>query len=404
MARRSRSSSSTANRDLDPRLWGIIRTLAALLAIAVLALVNLLFYPAFSGMTGFGFRYVCLSPVVLVVLTLLTTQFIQNGYRLKHFRQAFRYLTAAMSSFGYPTIEISEGEKQLEEDEENLMEIVGGPGYLVVQPGNVVLLENLDGRLRVLRTGLQYVSRSETIKVIQTLDEQNAKIEDTFTFTRDGFDVTVKDVNYRYRLRRDRADVVSSITDERYAFSDQTVYDMAYNRTQTPMGVAAWHVGINFNVDSGITEYIAKHTIDELTAPIVYDREPRAEINKAIFTGDTIPHSLRIRGGELLWIDIGHFSIHKEEVSLQRVNTWQARWITDASITRAIGDAKRLAYQEMGYADAQAEMLMSITQAFKDFQGQGISPQHLRAIYLARFAQLLDAMGKQYLITGGENS
>ena len=398
MPRRSRNPRAQKSSDLNSSLWGTVRSLSILLVVLSFALGNLVLYPIFSQMGGYGFRYVVLAPLILIALVVLTARFIRKAYHLKQFKQALQYLIAALTATGYPRIQIIDGKKKLAEDEENLMEIVGGPGNLIVQPGNVVLLENLNGKHRVLKAGRQFVGRSETIKAIQSLDEQSAKIEDTFALTRDGFDVIVKDGGYRYRLLRDLSNASSTITDERYAFSDQTVLNMAYNRTQIAEGIAEWHKGINTTVVSGITDYIADHTIDELTSPLWHGIDPRMEINKRILDGDKVQNGLRARGGELLWIDIGHFDVGKVEVDNQRVSTWQARWISDASITRASADARRRANQEAGYAEAQAEILMSIVQAFEDFQQQGSSPEFIRSIYLARFAQLLDSMGKQYLL------
>jgi hypothetical protein len=82
------------------------------------------------------------------------------------------------------------------------------------------------------------------------------------------------------------------------------------------------------------------------------------------------------------------------------LNTWQAKWAGDANIVRAYGESQRLAFQEMGRAEAQAEMLMSIVHGLEEVGSQTNARQNTRAIYLARIAQLLDAMGRKALPSG----
>jgi hypothetical protein len=63
---------------------------------------------------------------------------------------------------------------------------------------------------------------------------------------------------------------------------------------------------------------------------------------------------------------------------------------------RASGEAQRTASQELGRAEAQAEMLKNIVQSLETVGEPGESrQQNMRALYLARIAQLLDAMSTQ---------
>jgi hypothetical protein len=91
-------------------------------------------------------------------------------------------------------------------------------------------------------------------------------------------------------------------------------------------------------------------------------------------------------------------------VAEQRVNTWQARWMGNATIMRAYGESQRLAYEEMGRAEAQAEMLMSIVHGLEDVAARGEPRHNIRALYLARIAQLLEVMGKQQSLPPGESA
>jgi hypothetical protein len=104
--------------------------------------------------------------------------------------------------------------------------------------------------------------------------------------------------------------------------------------------------------------------------------------------------NLRKRGTELSWIDIGSFEIPNKQVEQQRLSTWQAEWMGNARLARSYGEAQRLAYQEIGRAEAQAEMLISIMHALSDVNLRGGTRQSLRDMILVRTAQLLEAMGE----------
>jgi hypothetical protein len=98
-------------------------------------------------------------------------------------------------------------------------------------------------------------------------------------------------------------------------------------------------------------------------------------------------------------MDIGHFDIDDlEEVAGQdpvdetRTRRWAANWIGDAKTKRSYGEAQRLAYQELARAEAQAEMIMSITDVLQDVSLGPDQAETLRQIFLARTAQILEAL------------
>jgi hypothetical protein len=174
-----------------------------------------------------------------------------------------------------------------------------------------------------------------------------------------------------------------------------------YNGALRAEGFASWHEGVKGVIEGVIRDYIKGHFVDYLTSPGGQGQDPRQEIYQQLYRGST-PARLYERGAELRWVDIGHFELPEKQIAEQRVTTWQTRWIGNANLMRAYGEAQRLAYQELGRAEAQAELLMSIVQALEDVQLKGDSQQHLRKIVLARIAGLLDAMRAQEALPEGE--
>ena len=133
--------------------------------------------------------------------------------------------------------------------------------------------------------------------------------------------------------------------------------------------------------------------------------DPRTEITSNMYKG--IRLRLRTVGAELLWFDLGHFGISdrmKATISDQRVDTWSARWDGDAMVVRSYGEARRLAYQDMGRAEGQADLLLSIIQSldeagFEGGYGDGEKKEerlrNLRSIIWMRIAQILDASAEE---------
>jgi len=207
--------------------------------------------------------------------------------------------------------------------------------------------------------------------------------------TRDGFDVKIGRTRFRFRLLSGQE---MRSPQQPYPFSEEAIYDMVYNRSVSEQGLGDWSSGVASEVRRVLASYINKHTLDELTAPQGSGGDPRGEMKNNL-RSNSVANSLKRRGTELLWIDIGSFEIPNKLVEQQRLTTWQAKWMGDARLARSYGEAQRIAYQEIGRAEAQAEMLISIMHALSDVNLQSGTRASMRDMILVRTAQLLDAMG-----------
>jgi hypothetical protein len=399
--RRSRAGSQDA---AEAYTRATIRLGVLFLTVLVFSFSNFVLYSQ-SSMPGLGLRYVCLPPVLLGILLVIGARYEQLGYQIDSFWAALNDLLANLGLGSYPALVVSDGKAQIRADEDNLVARIGGPGFVIVQPGNAALVESLDGSIRVLGPGRHYLNRLQTLKEYVSLEEREAGIDKLTATTKDGIEVNVRDIRYRYRLASVKfpEDGSTRSMQDPYPFSDEAVIQMTYNRNVTADGLASWHFGVNNAVDTVIADYIREHYVDHLTAPNAQGDDPRGEIYRK-FNSERVRSQFTCRGAELLWIGIGHFEIPDKVVD-QRVTSWQTKWIGDANIVRAFGESQHMAYQELGRAEAEAEMLMSIVHALEDVGAQeGDSRQKIRTIYLARIAQLLEAMGKQYLPSQSNSS
>ena len=395
------NSPNGAGRQLSPIVMGRLWLLVLLAATGVFVLLNFVLYPL-STLPGAGWRYWLIPPVILAFLILTGSRFMQAAYSLVDLRSAWRYLMASLFAFDYPILVIADGKLQIDSlGGPNLIQLIGGPGFLYILQGNVALVEGLDGKLRVLGTGRHFITRLERVKEVFSLEDQYAQVDKIAATSRDGIEVVARDIRYRYRLDSGTDSGLGRTPENPYPYLEQAVIQAVYNRVMEATGFGEWHTSVNAVVETLIADYIRQNLMDHLTGPVTEIEDPRGNMHNQFFS-DAGRARFREKGVELLWIDIGHFETLEKEVGEQRVNTWQARWMGNATIMRAYAEAQRLANEEMGRAEAQAEMLTYIVNGLEGVAVVGEPLPNIRTLYLARIAQLLDAMGKQKSLPPGE--
>lgn len=382
---------------MGDRLWGYLRFAVFLLILFIFIQMGRSAYEPeemaqVSILSARRLRYVIMPVAAVIIGFLVGAHYIRDIYELEGFSLGLRYLRAVLFSNRLPRLDVRDGEMILDEDQSNLLDIIGGPGYVNIFPGNVVLFERLDRPSNVRADGIHFVSRMESVKETISLDDQHGFVESVSATTRDGIEVLVRDIKFRFRLRSGNR--LGSVTERNvidpYPYSVNAVYNMGYRRIVSPSGISSWHDTVTNAVRASITEYISRTNLDQLTAPGHQDKDPRLEISKSLLSPGT-RERLKNIGAELLWFDIGHFDV-PEPAKKQRLETWGAKWVGDARVVRAQGEAQAMALEELGRAEAQAEMLMSIIHALDGVDLSDNTSDNLQKIIVARTAQLLDAL------------
>jgi hypothetical protein len=381
------------NIALAERVWGRLRLVVALAVVALFVVVSWLFAgSSYSLISIRGLRHFIFPLTALLGAFLVAGYYVQDIYELPKTRQAFRYLFYTVFGFMYPTLRIENGEKKISQDDTNLVDTIGGPGLLVVQPGNAVLCERLTEPAAVFGGGYHFLSRFETVKEIVSLQDQHGRIDQAFATTRDGIEVVVRDISYRYRVRNGRryGDYNRRTPEQPYPFSMQALRNLTYNRTVSANGISSWHDTVRGAVNSVITDYVQSVTFDQLTETQVGDLDPRQAINSRLHKKD-LRERLKRTGAELLWCDIGRFD-PPENADDIRVGFWAVPWAGDALMQRAEGEARRMQLQEVGRAEGQAELLQIIMQSLSRLNLTGGHRDNMRKLVLIRTAQILEAI------------
>lgn len=328
---------------------------------------------------------------------LAAARYVEDVYNLPNLKLALRYeFTSIFGLFG-PRLNIKDGTMDIPDGKTNTLDAIGGPGCATIQPGNVVLFRHLRRPSSAPDTGAYFMSPFENIEQIANLDDQRETIPEISAVTRDGILIVVRNVQFHFRIHPQRTPTgdESRTVDNPYPYSNAAVFAMAYNLTVDENGDANWHKAVRGAISGGISEFINHNTVDELTAPRSNRLDPRAQIQREMFS-EGMHNRLANIGAELLWIDVGHMDIVDELVDDQRVHFWQAHWIGKAETIRAYGAAKRQTYLEQGRAEAQAEMVMSILSALENRQADTASKEEIERLILTRTAEILDAMTESH--------
>jgi hypothetical protein len=341
-------------------------------------------------------RYYVAPLAATVGVFLWAGAYIRDIYALPQLRLGLKYVISSMTALNYPTMVIDGGTKKIPKGEINLLDVIGGPGYVHIHPGNAVLFRKLRQPSNITLRETYFMAPFETIGQIASLEEQQGSRDGVKALTRDGIRVTVGDIHYRYRLfpELEGGKPKRRTLQDPYPFDEKALWNMAYNLAVDEKGLEAWKTAVSRAIVGGITDYINAHDIDALTAPREAGQDPRRELRYSLFHGPTRT-ALRNLGAELIYVDVGHFAIDSELVDEQRTETWAADWLGNAQVVKAYGEAKRLVYQELGRAEAQAELIMAIANALENADMNGNNAvESVRTVLLTHTSQLLETLAE----------
>ncbi len=378
------------------RLLALLR----LFVVAGFAIILIVFDSIFKS------RSFAIFLVVLIITIWIGARMVEDYYGFKSRRLALRYLLALLFGAGYPTYEIKDGIKKNPKGDMNWLDLVGGPCILKIEADHAVLVESLHSAPLVYREGTYLLKPFDILRAILYLKDCKEKIEEVVAITKDGIRVAVRDIQFGYGIATDQ-EIRQRIGSEhpvlRYS-EDLALKAFVYYRpvsesdgpqVETRESFAAAVAGkIRFVVQN----YINSNQVDPIIAPRYHEKEPRQEIETSLLPSEKQRRFAEI-GAKLLWVDIGYFDIPDENVEKQRLQTWKSGWVGKAKVIRAYGEAHQLANQELGRAEAQAEMLNGILHALREIglsDDKAEREKNLKKVILVKTAQMLESMTSSY--------
>lgn len=191
---------ATTSRDRKVRIWDVERVSNYRVALPLMSIIRF-FIPIALG---------CL----FVIHT--TSTFLMDMYRILNRSNAIAFIFTAVfgldtSSFVrflfslfvplYPTEVIENGRLLQNPEVFSSIDVIGGPGRVVVHPGNVVAFQTNRMQTNVVTNTTYYLRPFERIRNIISLEDHYCEKDSLETYTRDGIQVMLKNVRFRYRVK-----------------------------------------------------------------------------------------------------------------------------------------------------------------------------------------------------------
>lgn len=382
--------------DDRPRL-GMLRFIA-LVELPVLIILGDFWFGLFGLFESLVRRLTIIYFLGLLSAFVAGTAYLKDIYELDSHKMPFRHLISSFLGLGVPSLNVSNRFKDVSGKE--MVEKIGGPAHLNIAPGYAVQTETLAAPAHTYGPGKHFISRWERVQEFVELHEQEGKIGEVTAITRDGIGVTVENVRFLYRLwDRQWESETTRPTKELnpFPFSKDAIYDYVYRRTvsiddmgnQKPF---VWQDAVAGKVKGIIRDYISEHKLDEVIASREHREQehPRVVIRRKAYEHD-FKKTMRGMGTFLRWWDPGEFR-SLDHVQNQFLSNWSVDIENRIHLNQAHGEAQKQAYEELGRAEAEAELLMSIINSLEGIKLASDKPHTLQNLILMRTAQVIRAL------------
>jgi regulator of protease activity HflC (stomatin/prohibitin superfamily) len=316
--------------------------------------------------------------LVMPILVSLMDDFVRAVYGLKDRGEggsALRRLLFGMSSFR-PYLIIQDGKRP--DDKEPLMRM-GGPGSLVVYKDSAIVLEKAGKLTRVVKPGFGKLEDFERVWDVIDL-RPHRWVYDVSAMSKDGISVTCQ------------ADVTFQIDDggqapsekEPFPATEQAIFYAATRKwmrepTREDDQMFDWARRAIIGMTEGaLRSILAGYLLDQILGPAESDLDighHRKRIK------EVLEENLRTQfsnvGAKVISVELGDIKV-EDKIVQQQIEAWQAFWQKWARERKAEGEAARLQAVEAAKAQAQADMIVAITQAFQSLTETGaIIPSQL---------------------------
>ncbi len=353
--------------------WMVLRFACAFGFPLILSLISI-WISRQLDIQGLEIRYILVPLLIGVWIFWRSAAFLKQAFGLNGILDGLARLINVFFTPTFPEVHVQMGEMVGQSLVDQLLRLIGGPATLSISPENAVLIEAMDGKLRILGHGKHRVYPHERLKQVIDLKEREGWVTSRSATSLDGIPIEIKDV--RYRIRPYRGVVVAEaerISPTVFSFKEEAIMHMVYNCAFNETGQANWEKAVEGTILSVITRYVAQHLAMELIAPHLYNLDPRAEIYQQLFS-PSIQQRLFKLGVELTWMDIGHFGW--PEVLRQGSGSWSSQWVKDLKVLQGYDRSQRTLYEDVGRREAQAEIIISLVHALQqEFQETGDQAQ-----------------------------
>jgi regulator of protease activity HflC (stomatin/prohibitin superfamily) len=270
---------------------------------------------------------------------------------------------------------------------ESIMLRVGGPGQLVIPPGEVGVSE-INGRYyRILPSGKNNLKPFEYVHSVLSLRTQERQVTDVALVTNDAMTLTA-DYTISFHIDRDGE---MPTRNQPYPFRLDAVEKAAYTQTNSGEKVFDWMAQAANSAKGILVSIASKYTFDELMHPAGGSVEPYYQLTQELER--KVRNKLEDFGAELASIRIDRLDL-SEEAEQQYIDYWLANMETQITLEKAEGAASSLEITEIARAEAEIIMIRAIAEGLESARQAG-NMNTMRDIIALRMVEALEKMALQ---------
>jgi hypothetical protein len=377
----------------------LTRTFFFVLFIFLTPLFFMLILSPSRDLAAYGIHF-ALSLLVWMAVFYAAAQYLKDIYEIPRFWDAAKYLVSACFGVGIPKKKARETLSVSSPNEFDPALQIGGPCYLEVERDNLVVVETLRSHKNVFFAGRHRLSRFDLIKDALSTGEQFGEIGEVKAMTMDGIMVSVKGIQYRYRVEGSFQYDKDSTQPLFYKPSKRAVVHLVYLRPANKEGkISPWADAVSGKVSGIIREHINNSFLEDLIAPRGSEEHPLEKL-RARFVSLEERKKFKEMGVRLSFCSIGKLVLPIADVDKEHLKMWSVRQTGARKVVRAQGDADSFASKERGRTEGQAMLLESIAHSLQELgvngKDSGAVRKNLRNILLTRTAQILEARTSLY--------
>jgi hypothetical protein len=322
------------------------------------------------------FFAVCLAALAVIMGDLALGFTVRGGISVRFVRTT-RWLAGLPVSggccfwVGVGKIRVQQG-GVLPADQVHPIYTVGGPGNVEVYLGNAAVFERLDGSIRIAEAGLHTLNGFERLRTVLDLRYQHLRLEEIVALSRDGVQVSIEDVQVRYRLSSNMAMTPANP----FPLAEKAALVAVYQPAVLADVSHTWQDTVKQFVCAQFRNYLNAYPLD--THLIANPTEGLRHKLTKLFLQPDILSALQQIGVAIEWVGVG--TIRTDQVSEQQIERHKMAWLQQLK--------EQPNWQTQVYTDAQNQTRQQWVQGITTWYQKQTEPPTLPAFAEVLYTQL----------------
>ncbi len=303
-------------------------------------------------------------------------------------RQRLQMLTGFFSTFPKPVWVVEDGVVKTNIQGHTFYGI--GPGWIMTEPENVVLIKGSSNLRRVAGPGVALTASTES--PYQVLDLRNQfRVTRMTAMTRDGIEINLP-ISSLFRIDRGagKIDLQSLERQAPWPYrNQQTIFKLVLAQEVDPTGktpLEAHQAKPWDEIPLKVASNQLKQVVPEYSLEDIYSIEPQSQtLTRLVIAGrvrQVVKDTVEPLGLEILGGSVGNKVVPvNDEVIKQRVEAWKARWINKMLEWQAHTEARRLESLTKVRSKARAEVLTRVLAQIQELKDPEMTDEFV-AYYL----------------------